>query len=50
MRSETALVEALVQEAERCGCHWVHVDFEPQVAGFYERCGFRGTAAGLIRL
>jgi hypothetical protein len=32
------------------GVKWMHVDFEPQLQGFYEGCGFRSTAAGLIRL
>jgi hypothetical protein len=29
---------------------WVHVDYEPSLARFYERCGFRSTAAGLLKL
>lgn len=44
----------LVREAEtlarRRGAHWLHVDFEPHLATFYEGCGFRPTAAGLIDL
>ena len=27
---------------------WLHVDYEPQLAPFYEPCGFRPTAAGLM--
>ncbi|GAA3110042.1 GNAT family N-acetyltransferase [Rhizobium viscosum] len=45
---------ALVQEAARVarerGAQWLHVDFEPHLAGFYRACGFRPTQAGLIRL
>jgi GNAT superfamily N-acetyltransferase len=44
----------MVREAEgvarQRGAKWLHVDFEPQLAAFYERCGFRPTAAGLIVL
>jgi hypothetical protein len=29
---------------------WLHVDYEAQLAPFYQRCDFRETAAGLIRL
>ena len=29
---------------------WLHVDFEPQYRDFYHRCGFKPTAAGLIKL
>lgn len=43
------LVRLAVAEAESHGVEWVHVDFEPQLRGFYERCGFAGTAAGLLR-
>lgn len=44
------LVLRAVAEAEARGLKWVHVDFEPHLRGFYEGCGFRDTAAGLIRL
>lgn len=42
----------LVAEAEIAsrsqGCEWLHVDYEPTLADFYERvCGFRKTDAGL---
>lgn len=37
--------------ARAAGCDWLHVDFEEPLSKFYiERCGFRPTAAGLIRL
>lgn len=45
------LVEAAVDDATAAGCTWLHVDFEPHLAPFYlDRCGFRTTAAGLLRL
>lgn len=44
------LVRRAAAEAERRGVEWVHVDFEPHLQGFYDGCGFRSTAAGLIRL
>jgi predicted N-acetyltransferase YhbS len=44
------LVRRAVEEARREGLEWIHVDYEPRLAGFYQRCGFRPTSAGLIRL
>jgi GNAT superfamily N-acetyltransferase len=45
------LVGAATAEARAAGCEWLHVDFEPHLERFYlERCGFRATPAGLIRL
>jgi GNAT superfamily N-acetyltransferase len=42
------LVRTVTDEAFRAGCDWVHVDYEPEYATFYERaCGFRPTPAGL---
>ena len=42
------LVNAVTAEAFTAGCEWVHVDYEPELAGFYENdCGFRPTSAGL---
>jgi len=47
----TAVVRLAVEQARAAGCEWLHVDFEPHLAEFYlEACGFRPTAAGLIRL
>lgn len=46
----TRLVQAAVVEAGRRGAHWLHVDYEPHLEGFYRGCGFRPTPAGLIRL
>lgn len=46
-----SLVEAAAQEAQRLGCHWLHVDYEPHLVRFYEgSCGLRPTNAGLLRL
>ena len=46
-----ALVRAATAEARAAGCEWLHVDFEPHLEHFYlDRCGFRSTPAGLIRL
>jgi ribosomal protein S18 acetylase RimI-like enzyme len=44
------LVREAVEAARARGIEWVHVDYEPHLKGFYERCGFRDTDAGLIRL
>ncbi|MEU8514990.1 GNAT family N-acetyltransferase [Kitasatospora sp. NPDC048722] len=44
------LVRAAAAEARARGAQWLHVDFEPHLGAFYERCGFRPTAAGLMAL
>ncbi|MCX5209460.1 GNAT family N-acetyltransferase [Kitasatospora sp. NBC_00240] len=44
------LVRAAAAEARALGAHWLHVDYEPHLESFYARCGFRPTAAGLMRL
>jgi GNAT superfamily N-acetyltransferase len=45
------LVRAANTDAAAAGCEWLHVDFEPHLSEFYlRRCGFRATAAGLVRL
>lgn len=45
------LVRAAAAEARRAGCTWLHVDYEPQLSGFYrDACGFRRTEAGLLHL
>ena len=46
----TELVRRAVAEARLAGCEAVHVDYEAALAPFYEACGFKPTAAGLIRL
>lgn len=46
----TTLVRAAADEARNRGCKWLHVDFEPRYEQFYRGCGFRATAAGVMRL
>ncbi len=47
----TGMVQALIAEVRAAGCSWLHVDYEPHLAGFYrDACGFAPTAAGLLRL
>lgn len=44
------LVRRAIEIARSSGAEWLHVDFEPDLEDFYLRCGFKITAAGLIRL
>lgn len=44
------LVVAAAEQARARGMTWLHVDYEPQLEEFYRGCGFRPTAAGLLRL
>lgn len=44
------LVRHAISAACERGLEWLHVDYEPHLAGFYRGCGFQPTAAGLIRL
>ncbi|MCP8883849.1 GNAT family N-acetyltransferase [Devosia sp. XJ19-1] len=46
----SALVRRAAEIARNQGVHWLHVDFEPHLEGFYRACGFGPTAAGLMRL
>ena len=47
----TRLVATAADEARRAGCHWLHVDFLPELSTFYlQACGFLPTAAGLLAL
>jgi hypothetical protein len=47
----THVVAFAVEHAKAAGCEWLHVDFEPELRGFYlDACGFRPTDAGLIHL
>lgn len=46
----TGLVEMATKVARERGAEWLHVDFEPHLAGFYRSLGFGPTGAGLIRL
>ena len=46
-----ALVQALGKEAAAAGCTWLHADYEPDLAAFYEEgLGYTQTRAGLVRL
>jgi GNAT superfamily N-acetyltransferase len=44
------LVRRAAEIARDRGAHWLHVDYEPHLEGFYRTCGFRPTHAGLIAL
>ncbi|MFF1836657.1 GNAT family N-acetyltransferase [Streptomyces sp. NPDC058231] len=45
------LVATAAGEARAAKCEWLHVDFEEHLRPFYfDACGFRSTAAGLIAL
>jgi ribosomal protein S18 acetylase RimI-like enzyme len=45
------LVRTAIDDTRAAGCEWLHVDFEPHLTDFYlAGCGFRPTAAGLLRL
>jgi GNAT superfamily N-acetyltransferase len=44
------LVQQAAEAARERGVEWLHVDYEPHLAGFYRACGFRPTTAGLIHL
>jgi GNAT superfamily N-acetyltransferase len=44
------LVRCAADEARDLGAEWLHVDYAPELAQFYQRCGFRPTPAGLIDL
>ncbi len=46
----TQLVRMATLAAKERGIEWLHVDYEPHLEGFYQRCGFRPTHAGLLRL
>ncbi len=46
----TLLVKTAITTARDRGMRHLHVDFEPPLRAFYEKCGFAPTEAGLIRL
>ena len=46
----TELVRRASEAAAAAGCEWLHVDYDEELARFYEACGFAPTPAGLIRL
>jgi GNAT superfamily N-acetyltransferase len=45
-----SLVRRAAALAAARGAEWLHVDFEPHLAGFYAAAGFRPTEAGVMRL
>jgi GNAT superfamily N-acetyltransferase len=45
-----ALVKTSASATKDRGVHWLHVDYEPHLTGFYIACGFRDTEAGIMRL
>src|SRR5947199_4124189 len=53
-RQGAGIGRTLVAEAARAaadaGCDCLHVDHVEELTAFYAACGFRPTAAGLIRL
>jgi GNAT superfamily N-acetyltransferase len=44
------LVKEAAEFARQRNVDWLHVDFEPHLQIFYNKCGFRHTNAGLIKL
>jgi ribosomal protein S18 acetylase RimI-like enzyme len=44
------LVARAAKAARASGCEHLHVDYAPELTTFYEACGFKPTAAGLIDL
>lgn len=46
----TTLVRIAADLARARGCEWLHVDYEPRLAAFYQRAGFVPSAAGVMHL
>ena len=44
------LVKQAAEIAKNTGIKWLHVDFEPHLGEFYQKCGFHHTEAGLMAL
>ncbi len=44
------LIEKAVEAASERDVEWLHVDFEPHLQNFYDKCGFKSTRAGLMKL
>jgi ribosomal protein S18 acetylase RimI-like enzyme len=44
------LVRRAAAVARERGLTWLHVDFAPELAAFYDKAGFHRTQAGLMRL
>lgn len=46
----TELVRQAALVARQRGAEWLHVDYEPHLEDFYRGCGFRPSAAGVMKL
>lgn len=46
----TKLVKAMIAHLTGRAFDWLHVDYRPELDGFYRACGFSPTHAGLVRL
>ncbi len=46
----TKLVKQVIEVVKARDIVWLHVDYEPHLEGFYKRCGFQATRAGLIHV
>jgi len=46
----TQLVREAVELTRSKGVEWLHVDYEPRLVDFYNKCGFRTTEAGVMNL
>ncbi|GAB7077641.1 GNAT family N-acetyltransferase [Streptomyces albidoflavus] len=47
----STLIRVAAEGCRAAGCEWLHADFEERLRTFYfEACGLRETAAGLIAL
>jgi GNAT superfamily N-acetyltransferase len=44
------LVRRAAALARKSECKWLHVDYEPALAPFYQAAGFRDSLAGVMRL
>ena len=45
-----SLVKQAAEVAKIREIEWLHVDFEPHLQSFYDKCGFRNTNAGVMNL
>jgi ribosomal protein S18 acetylase RimI-like enzyme len=46
----TEMMKRAAEIAAKRGLEWLHVDYEPHLHGFYHRCGYGKTEAGLLSL
>lgn len=44
------LIKRAAEATKKRDVVWLHVDFEPHLQNFYEQCGFKDTATGLMCL